>query len=439
MRPVKILLRRKKQGRSRTVKVFANVRNDQSYPKQLHLGYVCVDDSLEAAKERLFNALVEKWPRRLKPKAIDWTDAEAKLAKLRRALSERALSERILSPLDEGPLDAPAEPVPMGPASFNVPPPAAVDSGSDPGPGAEPGPAPFDAPPPIAVPKQDAFGSGSDPGSWTEPGPASLNASPPAAATERRALDPGPGAEPGPVSFDAQPPAAAPGQGTFGSGSDPGPGAESGLTSFKAPPPAAASFDASHDATLDDAFPGTVATRTVLQAAPDKSSFLEIVGPHAAVLRRMAQRLTGNGALADDLIQETLVRAWSHLPRLDGEINVRAWLTTVLTRVFYDHLKRARVADKAKDTILNAYEHDEAVTLPTVSNDLLTVSNDEVLRAVQQLDAPLQEVVMCCYFESMSYRQAAEHLGVPVGTIGTRLNRARQRLKEILRGNGAGV
>lgn len=90
MRPVKILLR-SKRPRSRTIKVFTNVRHRGKHPqspKQLHLGYIGLDENLEGAKEKLFKVLLEKWPRVLKPKAIDWEDAEAKLARLRHHLDK---------------------------------------------------------------------------------------------------------------------------------------------------------------------------------------------------------------------------------------------------------------------------------------------------------------------------------------------------------------
>lgn len=97
MRPVRILLRLKRR-QSRTVKVFANVREhrrstpagQQLYPKQLHLGYFSAYEGLdEDKKDALFRALVDKWPRNQKPKAIDWHDAEIKLSKLRSALDGR--------------------------------------------------------------------------------------------------------------------------------------------------------------------------------------------------------------------------------------------------------------------------------------------------------------------------------------------------------------
>ncbi len=92
MQPAKILLRLK--GNRGQVKAFANVRGrDLPHPRQLHLGYLHVRQDLETAKVRLFNALVEKWPRVRKPREIDWADAERKFSKLRLVYNERAQAQ----------------------------------------------------------------------------------------------------------------------------------------------------------------------------------------------------------------------------------------------------------------------------------------------------------------------------------------------------------
>jgi RNA polymerase sigma-70 factor (ECF subfamily) len=90
MRPLKILLRLKR-ARSR-VKAFVNVRDrEKPHPRQLHLGYFGVTQELSTVKERIFTTLVEKWPRKRKPREIDWDDAERKLSKLRLLFNERGM------------------------------------------------------------------------------------------------------------------------------------------------------------------------------------------------------------------------------------------------------------------------------------------------------------------------------------------------------------
>ena len=150
---------------------------------------------------------------------------------------------------------------------------------------------------------------------------------------------------------------------------------------------------------------------------------------HIHALRRYASALVGNHADADDLVQEALKRA---LVYLDGDRkidNLRAYLFTILHNVRIDTLKkRSRAGQEVavEDTTLVS----EAAT-PTDR-----VACHEAVQAMQRLSEEHRQVLLLVGLEGMSYREAAGVLDLPIGTVMSRLNRARAALRESLDMNG---
>lgn len=153
--------------------------------------------------------------------------------------------------------------------------------------------------------------------------------------------------------------------------------------------------------------------------------FRKITEQHEAHLLRLALRLSGDPETAKDLAQETLTRAWSRFEQFQPGTNARAWLATILTRLFYDELKHARVIHRAAP---------ELKTLESVAHNVENsgIPDTQLWAAVKALEPDLRGVVERCYIQDMSYKAIADELNVPVGTIGTRLKRARERLKLLL-------
>src|SRR5678815_3744859 len=87
------------------------------------------------------------------------------------------------------------------------------------------------------------------------------------------------------------------------------------------------------------------------------------VDEHRAHLSRTALRLSGDSETARDLVQETLARAWASFVQFTPGSNARAWLVTILMRLFYDHLKHARVISKAEPEILSLIHISEPTRL----------------------------------------------------------------------------
>lgn len=157
----------------------------------------------------------------------------------------------------------------------------------------------------------------------------------------------------------------------------------------------------------------------------DHDEFHAIASEHEDYLVRIARRLSGNPDAARDLTQETLTRGWARYREFRPGTNVRAWLATILTRAFLDHLKHAKVVRRAEP---------ELQTLEVVDSDAEPppITDAALWAAVEKLEPELREVVERAYLRQMRYRDIAIELNVPIGTIGTRLKRARDRLRTLL-------
>jgi RNA polymerase sigma-70 factor, ECF subfamily len=158
----------------------------------------------------------------------------------------------------------------------------------------------------------------------------------------------------------------------------------------------------------------------------DVGEFRELAALHEPFLHATALRLTADRELAKDLVQDTLARALVSFHRFQQGTNARAWMVTILTHLYYDHLKHQDVVNRASA---------ELMTLEVMECDMgpiSTGSEDEINQAIDALEPDLRAVVICCYVRGLSYKEAAATLNVPIGTISTRLMRARERLKAML-------
>jgi RNA polymerase sigma-70 factor (ECF subfamily) len=146
---------------------------------------------------------------------------------------------------------------------------------------------------------------------------------------------------------------------------------------------------------------------------------------HLGALRAFALSLTRNGASADDLVQDTIVKAWSNIDKFEKGTNLRAWLFTILRNTFYsDRRKRKReVADPDGVHAASLFEKP--------AHDGRLAMNDFV-RAFDQLSPEHREVLTLVGASGFSYEEAAGMMSVAVGTVKSRANRARARLAEML-------
>ena len=147
--------------------------------------------------------------------------------------------------------------------------------------------------------------------------------------------------------------------------------------------------------------------------------------PHIPRLRRYARALTGDRARADDLVQDTLERALIKLHLWRAGSDLRAWLFTIMHNVFVNQLRSQPVG-------VSTSLDDEAIPMavrPTQS-DWLEVR--DLQTALLRLPEEQREVLLLVGLEQMTYEETSGVLGIPMGTVMSRLSRARERLRALL-------
>ncbi len=148
---------------------------------------------------------------------------------------------------------------------------------------------------------------------------------------------------------------------------------------------------------------------------------------HAADLYRMAYRLCGEAEAAEDLVQETFYHAWKDMAKLRETAKARAWLYQIL-RHRYAHWVRGRTR-----RIPAASSDQGAERLDPSPSALTRLSHQEQLqRVLDELDDTVKVPLLMVFLEGMTCQQAAESLDIPLGTVLSRIHRARQRLRPCL-------
>jgi RNA polymerase sigma-70 factor (ECF subfamily) len=152
--------------------------------------------------------------------------------------------------------------------------------------------------------------------------------------------------------------------------------------------------------------------------------------PEIEVLLRVARSLTRNDADAEDLVQDTLIRAYRAIDRFDGR-HARAWLLTILRNT---HINRNR---RQRPELLRDPDHASSTLNALPSADVTDGGVEagfeaEIERALAELDEPFRSVVQLVDVEGLTYADAADVLGVPAGTVMSRLHRARNSIRDRL-------
>lgn len=146
---------------------------------------------------------------------------------------------------------------------------------------------------------------------------------------------------------------------------------------------------------------------------------------HLPALRAFAMSLTRNPAAADDLVQDTIVKAWSNIERFQPGTNLRAWLFTILRNTFYSDRRKRKREVPDPDGV-----HAAQLSEKPAHDGRLAMG--DFLRAFDRLSPEHREVLMLVGASGFAYDEAAEMMGVAVGTVKSRANRARARLAELL-------
>lgn len=146
---------------------------------------------------------------------------------------------------------------------------------------------------------------------------------------------------------------------------------------------------------------------------------------HLPAMRAFALSLTRNGSAADDLVQDTIVKAWKNIEKFSAGTNMRAWLFTILRNTFYSDRRKGKreVADvdgKMAATLSQKPDHDGRMAMADFEEEFAKLPSEQ------------REALMLVGAMGFSYEEAAHTCQVAVGTIKSRVNRGRVRLIELL-------
>ena len=156
----------------------------------------------------------------------------------------------------------------------------------------------------------------------------------------------------------------------------------------------------------------------------------EGIATYIPQLRRYARALTGNYTAAEDLVQDTLERAWRRIGLWRSGSDLRAWLFTIMHNLYVNQMKadprkQNQPAEHAELELSVTPAQEERLELRDLNKALLRLSNEQ------------REVVLLVGLEQMSYDEAAKVLGVPIGTVMSRLSRGREQLRAMMHGGSA--
>ena len=163
------------------------------------------------------------------------------------------------------------------------------------------------------------------------------------------------------------------------------------------------------------------------------ATFTDALVTQLPKLRRYAMALAGNAALADDLVQDCIERALGQEAQLREPERMGGWLRRILYHLYIDEMRRGKRRGREQD-ITELADHLELST-PAPDNSAMK----EFMHAVNRLSAEHRQILLLVSVEELSYREIADELEVPLGTVMSRLARARERLRELLQNNTAEI
>lgn len=161
----------------------------------------------------------------------------------------------------------------------------------------------------------------------------------------------------------------------------------------------------------------------------DAAAWEPLVLAHQQAVFRLAYLLLGDADDAEDIAQETFLRAWKHLKRFDATRPLRPWLLSIASNLAHNH---RRSAGRYLAALARAFREQPTET-PLAEASAQRSDANELWRAVQRLDMSDQQIIYLRYFLELSVVETAETLQVAEGTVKSRLSRALEKLRTVIR------
>ena len=159
--------------------------------------------------------------------------------------------------------------------------------------------------------------------------------------------------------------------------------------------------------------------------AQREQELMKMMTDYKTQLMRIAYMYLGDEALAEDAVQDTFVKAYTHIDRFRGEASKKTWLTRIIINTCKDARKSAWFRNRASTTTLDAVPEQGQTD---------TYSDDTVLQAVMNLSERDKQMILLRFYQEMTVPEIAKVLRIPVSNATSRLNRAKAHLRESLKG-----
>ena len=160
---------------------------------------------------------------------------------------------------------------------------------------------------------------------------------------------------------------------------------------------------------------------------PDESLLRSLIDEHADAIYRVAFSVVRDRHLAEDIVQETVIKAWRAAPEWRGEGSLRSWILSIAHNNAVSVLRRARDETRAPDDLPERAGRDDVERTADGRADLVALA-----AALGDLDPLGRSVVVLRDIEGLSYQPVADALAIPLSTVKTRLLRARRELQRVL-------
>jgi RNA polymerase sigma factor (sigma-70 family) len=176
---------------------------------------------------------------------------------------------------------------------------------------------------------------------------------------------------------------------------------------------------------------------TSSHTAQQSKRFNEEFMPHVKAMYNFAYRLTLDEDDAKDLVQDTFLKAYRFIDSFETGTNAKAWLFRILKNSFINEYRRkskepAKVDYQEVETFYNSDDVDKEITTDLRVETVREMMGDEITLALNSIAVDFRTVVILCDLEGFTYEEMAKILDVPIGTVRSRLHRARNLLKEKL-------
>jgi RNA polymerase sigma-70 factor (ECF subfamily) len=162
----------------------------------------------------------------------------------------------------------------------------------------------------------------------------------------------------------------------------------------------------------------------------DAAAWEPLVLAHQEAVFRLSYLLLGDPDEAEDIAQETFLRAWKHLRRFDPARPLRPWLLSIASNLASN---RRRSAGRYVSALMRAFRNEPASSPGVEEKSAQKLEAADLWKAVQNLSVPDQQIIYLRYFLELSVGETAQALDVPEGTVKSRLSRALERLRGIIR------